>query len=80
MTPEERDALIAYVSEVEKVITVYALRFAWLKALLTQKGLLTAEEIERAVKMVEAAFAVDEALDPRFAPLDRLRKWSEEQK
>ena len=80
MTPEERDALIAYVSEVETFVTLYALRFAWLKALLVQRGLLTAEEIERTVKMVEAAFAVDEALEPRFAALDRLRKWVEEQK
>ena len=79
MTLEERDALIAYVSEVEKLITVYALRFAWLKALLVQKGLLTAEEIERAVKMVEAVFAVEEAPDPRVEALDRLRKWIEEQ-
>jgi hypothetical protein len=80
MTPEERDALIAYVSEVEKFITVYALRFAWLKALLIQKGLMTAEELERAVKMVEAAFAVEEARDPRVEALDRLRRWIAEQK
>jgi len=80
MTPEERDALIAYVSEVETFVTLYALRFAWLKALLVQKGLMTAEEIERAVQMVEATFAGEEALDPRFEALDRLRKWIEEQK
>ena len=80
MTPEERDALIAYVSEVEKFITVYALRFAWLKALLIQKGPMTAEELERAVKMVEAAFTVEEARDPRVEALDRLRKWIEEQR
>ncbi len=80
MTPEERDALIAYVSEVEKFLTVYALRFAWLKALLIEKGLMTAEELERAVRMVEAAFTVEEARDPRVEALDRLRKWIEEQK
>jgi len=80
MTPEEREALIAYVSEVEKFITVYALRFASLKALLVQKGLMTAEEIEQAVKLVEAAFAGEEARDPRVEALDRLRKWIEEQK
>jgi hypothetical protein len=79
MTPHERDSLIAYVSEVEKFITVYALRFARLKALLIQKGLLTADEIEHVVKVVDAAFAVEEALDPRFEALDRLRKWIEGQ-
>jgi hypothetical protein len=79
MTPEERDALIAYVSEVEKFVTAYTLRFAWLKALLAKKDIMTADEVERAVKMVEAAFAVEEALGPRFEALDRLRKWIEEQ-
>ena len=49
------------------------------KALLIQKGLLTADEIEHVVKVVDAAFAVEEALDPRFEALDRLRKWIEGQ-
>jgi len=78
MTPEARDALIAYVSGVENALTVYALRYAWLKALLVQKGLLTAEELERVVRMVEAALAGEEARDPRPEALDRLRKWIEE--
>ena len=79
MTPEERDALVAYMSEVEKFVTACALRFAWLKALLAKKDLMTADEVERAVKLVEAPFAGEEARAPRFEALDRLRKWIEEQ-
>ncbi len=80
MTPEERETLVAYVTEVERILTVQALRFASLKALLVRKGLLTADEIEEAMKMVDAALAVEEALGSRTDALDRLRNWIEEQK
>ncbi len=79
MTPEERETLFAYVTEVERSLTVQALRFASLKALLVRKGLLTADEIEEAMKMVDAALAVEEALGSRTDALDRLRKWIEGQ-
>jgi hypothetical protein len=39
MTPEERDALIAYVSEVERFTKQYALEFDALKGLLVKKAL-----------------------------------------
>ncbi len=79
MTPEERETLVAYVTEVERILTVQALRFASLKALLVQKGLLTADEIEAAMKTVDAALAVEEALGSRPDALDRLRQWIEGQ-
>jgi len=81
MTPEEKpEALIAYVSEVERLAKAYALHFEGLKFLLLKKGLITGGELEEAVKTLEAAFAVEEATDPRFEALGRLRKWIENQK
>jgi len=80
MTPEERDALIAYVSEVERFTKQYTLEFEALKGLLVKKGAITADEIEQAIKTVEAGRAVNETLDPRFETLCQLRKWIEDQK
>ena len=80
MTPEERDALIAYVSEVERFTKQYILEFEALKGLLVKKGAITADEIEQAIKTVAAGRAVNEALDPRFETLYQLRKWIEDQK
>ena len=80
MTPEERDAMLAYVSEIEGVTVRCARHFGALQFLLIEKGLITGDEFERALKTVEAALAVEEATDPRFEQLDRLRRWIEEQK
>ncbi len=74
MTRDEREALIGYMTEVEQLLTVAALRFASLKAVLVQKGLLTTEEVDQAVKMVEAALAGDRALGARADALARLRR------
>ncbi len=80
MTPEERDAVIAYVSEIERFALQYARQFEALKYLLLEKGVITADEIEQAVKTVEAAFMVEEATDPRLEALAKLRKKIEELK
>ena len=80
MTPEERDALIAYVSEVERFTKQYALEFEALKGLLVTKGAITADEMAQAVKTVEAGLAVAGPLYPRLEALYQLRKWIEDQK
>ena len=80
MTPEERAALIAYVSEIERFALQYARQFEALKYLLLEQGTITADEMERAVRTVETAFVVEEATDPRLKLLAQLRKRIEEQK
>jgi hypothetical protein len=80
MIPEERDALIAYVSEVERFTKQCALEFEALKGLLVTKGAITADEMAQAVKTVEAGLAVAGPLYPRFEALYQLRKWIEDQK
>jgi len=80
MTPEERDALIGYVAEIERFALQYARQFEALKYLLLEQGVITADGIERAVKTVEAAFLGEEATDPRLKVLAQLRKRIAEQK
>lgn len=80
MTPEEREALIAYTAAVEEFAKMYARQFEGLKMLLLQKGLITTEELENALQVIEAAIAVDEATDPRFDASERWRGWFEDLK
>jgi len=53
MTPEERDALIGYVAEIERFTLQYARQFEALKYLLLEQGVITADGIARAVRVVE---------------------------
>ena len=80
MTPEEREALIAYTSAVEEFAKMYARQFEGLKMLLLQKGLITTEEFEGALQIIEAEIAVEEATDPRFDRSERWRGWVEEKR
>lgn len=80
MRSEERDAFTAYVSEVGNFSRSYAKQFEALKLAIVQKGVLTSSEIEEALKRVETKLAVEEATDPWFKLLARLRSWIAEQK
>jgi hypothetical protein len=80
MTPKEWDAVVACVEVLQRFVKLYAYQFEGLKLLLLEKGLITVDEYDEAVKEFEAAIAVDEAVEPDFQALERLRQRLEEQK